>query len=184
MKFIEMEKKLLISRQEYDQILAMLDGQKVINTEQINYYYDTHDEEFRRRNITCRIRQKDEKLTGTVKEHICNGVSVEKPFKVKELPNKIVVEGKSLLFKGQMITFRRVFQMCNTIELALDKNIYLGTIDYELELEYENCEEREAELYMKNLTSIITQNEKERTINSKSESFFERLNCIERSDTV
>lgn len=67
----ELEKKLLLTEDEYDYLMEHFGYEsplirKPIVT-QINYYFDTDDFSMNRQNTTCRIRLKDGKYKVTIK---------------------------------------------------------------------------------------------------------------------
>ena len=106
-------------------------------TVQINYYYDTEKGDMGARGVTVRVRQTGMSLSGTVKRHGKGGVSEETAFAVERLPDKLCYEGKTLHLMGSLVTQRTVFTF-DTCELCFDKNDYLGTEDYEIEVEWKN----------------------------------------------
>ena len=151
----------------------------------INYYYDTPELYFYKNNITVRIRQNGNSFEGTVKKHIFNGIhseSDEYDFPVQRLPGSVYLQGKKLCFKGQMITKRKVYFLTEGILLCIDKNIYLGKTDYEMELEYtsEMAQEAErikntADTWLKNFSGQL----REENLYSKSTRFFETARSME-----
>ena len=180
----ENEKKFMLSCEQYTELLNKL-GDSSNKTEQINYYYDTPDEEFRGGGITCRIRQKDDLLIGTVKQHEAGGDgSVEKHFKLGSLPYKMTVDNRQVALLGQLITFRTEYKLSDSMTLMLDKNIYLGTVDYELELEYQKQNEAEATRYIDELINSLGGIGKVTISQSKSERFYQKLHCVEELDSI
>ena len=67
----ELEKKLLLTEDEYDYLMEHLIYESPLIqmpiTTQINYYFDTDDFSMNHQNITCRIRLKDGKYKATMK---------------------------------------------------------------------------------------------------------------------
>ena len=176
----EFEKKFIINLVQLEKVSDFLKCFEAENSVQINYYYDTPNEVFRGHNITCRIRQKNELLVGTVKKHFVDGeCSVERHFKIRDLPYRMTVDGEKLILKGQLITFRTKYLVSESIELVLDKNIYLGVVDYELELEYKVGHKKEAEERINELLKRIANGKIEKNSLSKSERFFRKLNSID-----
>ena len=177
----ETEIKYILTREQYYSLKTSL-GNDHKQTEQINYYYDTEDEILRIHDITCRIRQKDESLTGTLKKHgRKDGISIEKNFKVKNLPNQMTIEHIRVRLMGQLITFRTEYVLSEHISLMLDKNIYLGTVDYELEIEYDkNYQEEADKLFKEFLSKLII--DVPQSADCKSERFFKRLHLVESVD--
>lgn len=184
MKEYESEKKLIISRKQYNDLFYRFIRESK-NFEQINYYYDTQTEIFRKRGITCRVRQKEDILVGTIKEHeIGSERSLERHFKLGCLPYKMIIDNEEVSLKGQLITFRTECELFDSMTLMLDKNIYLGTVDYELELEYQKDREDEVIRYIQTLTDVLGDIDKLFSPDSKSERFFKRLNFVQTINCI
>ena len=90
----------------------------------------------------------------------------------------------ALLFQGELDTYRINYIPQKNIRISLDENIYLTTIDYELEIEYNPKEEKTAARILNDiandlLTAGIIKNKEEfikraENAKSKSERFFEK----------
>ena len=174
MKTNEREKKRMLDKQEYDDLRAGIGGDRASEL-QINYYYDTETEYFKNHNITCRIRQKNQRLVGTVKRHGADGQeehSVEQSFFVKKLPQSLEVDGQRAYLKGCLITERIEVVLSANAVLFLDKNSYLGETDYELEIEYEKGHEGTAEGVMLLLDKLMLPKPTLSRVMSKSDRFF------------
>ena len=193
---IDNELKVMLSLEEYTKILNHFvpDVKMSIHT---NYYYDTSDLKMNRYGITCRIRKNSKGYIATVKNHL-----LKKRFKSTEheillgnsFNDKCFTRFNLILF-GCMRTERAVV-ISNNLKLMLDKNTYLNCTDYELEIEYfDNCE-GEAQLLLENINYILLTYRKKfeaknlrKRLNlskTKSQRFFERLqylNNIKRSMT-
>ena len=61
------EKKALLTKEEYDVMMASCKGMAV--EFQTNYYFDTDDMYMNRKGITCRIRAKNGTYKTTIKKH-------------------------------------------------------------------------------------------------------------------
>ena len=136
----ELENKRLMTKEIYDSLCHWC---KQIYRErknmQINYYYDTPDGSCNGSNITVRVRQQGDSLKGTVKYHGIENLShqsYEQTFTVYSLPMSMEFGGRGLSLMGQMVTERISVPVAEGVELMLDKNYYLGRVDYELELEF------------------------------------------------
>lgn len=132
----EYEKKLLLTREEYDCLLKYF-GKRKSWARQINYYFDTDDFSMNRQNTTCRIRLKDGTYQGTLKRHTA---TTERSEEIDiAVRNGIFDNGftdMGLKLQGYCVT-DRCFLLKNTIcDVVLDWNDYLGHVDYELEIEY------------------------------------------------
>ncbi len=77
----EHELKMMLTKDEHHFLLRFFDKLMVESGLQTNYYYDTRDGAMRKRNVTIRVRQKNNKLIGTVKRHLGGGnCSMEEHF--------------------------------------------------------------------------------------------------------
>lgn len=147
---IELEKKLLISKEEYDYLIERFgyDNQnfKKSTIKQINYYFDTDDFSMNRQNITCRIRLKDGKYKGVMKQHSHDSDhSTETEMAVHDGIISNAFTDMGLKLQGSLTTERCIILKNFNCEVALDKNMYLGYEDYELEIEYTPNHENDAE---------------------------------------
>jgi uncharacterized protein YjbK len=172
----EHELKIMLTQDEHHFLLRLLDKLMVESGLQTNYYYDTRDEVMRKRNMTVRVRQKNNKLIGTVKRHLDrDNCSTEEHFQVDTLPRVIMWDGMPLWLKGSLQTERKVFKVCDGIILMLDLNQYLGAFDYELEIEYSESLRKQAEGILMLIGSMVGKLVSNEVI-SKSERFFIGLN--------
>lgn len=142
---MEYEKKMMLDEKEYLFLKRNWchNGTMAV---QINRYYDTWDEKLRSRGITCRIRKNDGKCTATVKNHRtdCFDGSMEYSQQVRGLWDDEIFRSMGLTCKGMLTTERITLRISDGIEVMLDRNLYLSTIDYELEVEYATNMEMEA----------------------------------------
>lgn len=140
----EKEIKLLLTKETYEKIQSLFSFEKPYV--QTNYYYGHENMDPR---ITIRIRKKDD-LRLQIKIPVC----IDGSLHIKEeyegtideiydiLPSEKVkniydvgIDG-DLYLLGRLSTKRRICTLFPDIEIALDLNGYLGTVDYELEIEY------------------------------------------------
>lgn len=187
---IEMEKKILLSRDQYEYLMSLLGCNKPI-TKQINYYFDTEDLSMNQQNITCRVRLKDGKYMGTVKRHTSSAdCSTEVEVDVYNGIYNNTFTDMGLSFKGELVTERCIILRNFACEVVLDKNEYLGYTDFELEIEYAPAFEQQAirvlnmigECLGQNLSCNISNCDDSCTypVLSKSKRFFEKLSLVER----
>ena len=174
----EHELKMMLTKDEHHFLLHFFDKLMVELGLQTNYYYDTRDEVMRKRNVTVRVRQKNNKLIGTIKRHLdTDNCSMEEHFRVDTLPRVIVWDGVPLWLKGSLQTERKVFKVCDGIILMLDLNQYPGTVDYELEIEYSESLRDQAEGILMLTESLLGKQMNQKSV-SKSERFFRQLNLF------
>ena len=176
MVFDEYEIKYLISKKAYDKLLKVFFDSDSITFEQVNYYYDTYDQKMRDKNITARIREKDGKLMAVIKDHSA-GIehSKETRFRAESVSNMITYNGEKLYLYGELYTKRTEINICDGITLMLDYNKYLGTEDYEMELEYVPEFKEKANGIILTLQAILGLMETPELSKSKSERFFIKL---------
>jgi len=195
----ELEKKLLLTEDEYDYLMEHLGYespliQKPIIT-QINYYFDTDDFSMNRQSTTCRIRLKDGKYKATMKKHASGGdQSTETEMEIYNgLENNAFTE-MGLKLQGELVTNRCVVFKDKSCEAVLDKNEYLGQTDYELEIEYTPEHENDAQAILNVFRDMITRRKcflayKESlkdvpNVPSKSSRFFERMSSTKAVSQV
>lgn len=147
----EQEFKSLISKQKYEQIKNAYLWDKEFS--QVNYYYFDNNDYILNNEITVRIREKSDscKLQVKIPENIRSNVHIKNEFSMpidnvyqsidgnilKDLCGLDVGDVKR---KGELKTKRRTKQINESVKLFLDKNEYLNTVDYEVEIEYLNDE--------------------------------------------
>lgn len=186
----ELEKKLLLTEDEYDYLMEHLGyesplTQKPITT-QVNYYFDTDDFSMNRQNTTCRIRLKDGKHKATMKKHTSSGdQSTETEMEIYNGLESNAFTDMGLKLQGELVTQRFVVLKDANCEAVLDKNEYLGHTDYELEIEYTQDHENDAQAILKIFKDMLTRRKcflaykeslKEAPdVPSKSSRFFERM---------
>lgn len=135
----EYEIKVLLTEEEYNALCSNIQNiqETVIQT---NYYYDTLDMFFNKKGTTYRVRKVEDEFIATIKEHTSklfgHNCSKEISKKVKGINDIAFFGDTSLILLGKLITERRVCYEKNNCQIVLDKNIYLGNTDYELEIEY------------------------------------------------
>lgn len=171
---IEHEKKMLLSESEYTLLQGLLNSGRAQEYDQSNFYYDTVTNTLNRQNTTLRIRLKNGNLTGTRKTHRAGETrSTEEHFGVTDVPSGFAVDGQYVVLKGSLHTHRTEVHLSKDLTLFLDRNEYLDTVDYELELEYAADESR-AEGVMLLIGALLHRSDKMPS-SPKSERFFLRL---------
>lgn len=183
---LEYEKKIMLSADEYLSILMLMCKYVPMQT-QTNYYFDDNNFTMNKKGITCRIRAKDGKYKATVKNHNTDhsecSIEVDLVEKAEFDPQIFNVFG--LHHQGELVTDRVVMHKDSTCEVALDRNVYLGHTDFELEVEYCKGSEQRAKMLVENIAECLVATEQLTGIDellsrvgqkgSKSQRFFERL---------
>ncbi len=154
----EYEKKIMLTEGEYNAILTVF-GSGVDTIFQTNYYFDTEDLSMDAHDVTCRIRGKDGKYKTTIKHHNSGEVerSVEEyiceSFTFDPSPFKVL----GLQYQGELSTERKMLCRCKQYQVMLDKNTFLGCVDYELEVEYLPGYSRKALNYICNIGMTLAE---------------------------
>lgn len=146
---IEKELKVLLDKHTYKKVLNLFCWDNIITHH--NYYFSDEDYMLEKNKISVRVRKKDDNLKLQIKIPIKNKMALhikdEYEESIKQIPEVISSEKiKSITGKniknayriGTLITERYIAWYTDSIRICLDKNIYLKTIDYELEIEYIN----------------------------------------------
>ncbi len=148
MKSIEKEYKEVITREKYDQLLELFEWDNEV--QQVNYYYFDEKNLVVDKGITVRVRQINDKLILQIKTpvDVKGSLHIKKEFEkeINHLDKYISGHGIAELSalnigklecKGQLFTIRNIFAAGKTM-ICLDKNMYLGKVDYEVEVEYQD----------------------------------------------
>ncbi len=177
----EFEKKLMLSKEAYEYLRKNI-CQDACSFFQTNYYFDTDDFSMNKRGVTCRIRQKNGVYKATIKNHSVQKLdcSIEEDLAEKNYFDLNAFSSLGVHLQGDLVTERIVVFADNTCEMVLDRNIYLGTVDYELEIEYLlGFEEKATELLNEIISGLLRQgfavSRDEMQSISKSARFFEKL---------
>ena len=150
---MEFEKKILLTNEEYLILQKHLYGENE-GQQQTNYYYDTDDLSMNWQGITCRIREKDERFIATHKVHGTDH-SIEKSTLVMGISDLFPLSRIPLELKGTLTTKRHKWYRQNGITVFLDENVYLGAVDYELEIEYPEDNEFLAYLEIQRFAELL-----------------------------
>ncbi|HAN21173.1 MAG TPA: hypothetical protein DCP51_05795 [Clostridiales bacterium] len=142
----EFERKQIVTKEKY---IELHDNLKNFNSKQvlqINYYYDNDELYLYNNNQTLRVRQIEDKLKLEYKYNksdfnnlrICDEFTTYLISLPNVLKNPIKIEDMNTYKNiGVLITERTNYKL-NDFIVSLDKNLYLGIIDYEIEIESNN----------------------------------------------
>lgn len=187
----EFEKKMLLTEEEYDYLMEHLGHDSHLSSmpilKQINYYFDTDDLSMNRQSTTCRIRLKDGKYKATMKMHSEFGdQSTETEMEMRDGIRDNAFIDMGLKLQGELTTYRCVILKDEHCEVVLDKNEYLGMLDYELEIEYLPEYEKDAQAIYRVIFDMLIRRKcflacKESVsditnVPSKSTRFFDKMN--------
>lgn len=185
----EYEKKIMLTADEYLSFIAPM--QDHLPTEyQINYYFDDKELSMNKKGITCRIRAKNGKYKTTVKNHNADNpdCSIEVDLSEKAEFDPLIFNAFGLHYQGELVTERVIMHKDSACEVVVDRNVYLGHTDFEIEVEYCKRNERVAQRIIENIAKWLVATKHLKEIDeflarigqegSKSQRFFERLkNC-------
>ena len=167
----------MVSKETFDEVLAKCSNKCALlgHKLQINYYYDTLDDKLNEYKITVRVRENNNDMKLQIKKHISQQnfriESYEYSCNITELLQSVKIPDfkEELSLKGKLITDRIIYKCGNSSIICLDKNTYLGTTDYEVEIEVTEDEE----IYiLKDMEYFCFW---EMGVQSKSSRFFEKL---------
>ena len=153
---VEYEKKILLKKEEYH-VLKNLIFSECPDITQKNYYYDQKDFAFNKCGTTCRIRRKNKKWEITVKKHnaFTDGGNIENTRLFTGKYDDSWFRSIGLVCFGTLKTTRNVLSPCKYVLFMLDRNEYLNTEDYELEIEYAQDHEAEAQDEIKKIARLL-----------------------------
>lgn len=161
---IEKEVKILVDEKYYNNLRKAAEKLMGVESRQINYYFDTDKYDLYNNFLMLRIREKNDKYILTLKVvkkfsgNIRTADEIELPVKRNDIqklmdnPSEFIsyypeigktilqnakITFNRLLYKGSMTTWRMRFPF-NNLYFELDKNEYLGVLDYELECEIQD----------------------------------------------
>lgn len=161
MQEIEIERKNLLTKSEYDRIYTNYNLRDEKKFKQINHYFETASFDLKDKGAALRIRENGGKYTMTLKEPYQDGLlethvslteteaidfqSGNQPLP-KEIDNHLYALGVDpikLRYGGKLETIR-IEKQLDDLLLVLDESRYLGVHDYELEVEGSRVDQVEA----------------------------------------
>ena len=190
---LEYEKKILLTKEEFEALYNNL-CESLRSSLNVNYYFDTKNLNMNKKGITCRVRKKGDKYYTVIKRHSStnNGCSKEDIIDVQKRFDPEAFKCLGLSFKGCLITERYTVLEDTFCKVVVDRNIYLGKTDFELEVEYfKGCETEAYQIINRiaeklgSLNKIYSPYEliqREGKSKSKSERFFERYSEVNKNE--
>lgn len=145
---LEKEYKIMLDKNGYAYVNEAFSWDK--DYIQTNYYYDTKDMYMHRNSISFRIREKNQMLRLQAKiPDVLNNDSLyscknEHEYEISDIPQSIPsqsvkeyisMETGDVFLLGHLKTYRKEARL-DEVLVCLDKNEYLDTVDYELEIEF------------------------------------------------
>ncbi|BED91843.1 MAG: CYTH domain-containing protein [Candidatus Improbicoccus pseudotrichonymphae] len=148
---IEKEFKILITKKKYEELNDAFNWDESV--EQENFYYVDAKRVLKKKKINVRVRKDEKKILLQIKSsvnsegnlHISNEMEEEikeVPFKINSdfLEKRIGTNVGELYLIGFLKTYRKECHWDKFTIICLDESSYLGTVDYELEIEFTNQE--------------------------------------------
>ena len=153
---LEYEKKIMLTKEEYTSIITLMRKYKPV-VYHTNYYFDDDNFSMNKKRITCRIRAKDGKFKSTIKIHgmqnsDCN---IEQDLFEKTEFDCTFFKALGLQLQGELTTERIIVYKDSCFEIVMDRNTYLGQLDYELEVEYRKESEDKIQSILKNIAEVL-----------------------------
>lgn len=150
---IEIEAKVLITKEDYDKLIKIYDSQKLDEFDQTNYYIESKNLDLKKLGVGLRIRKKNNTYVMTLKAPMSEGLLEKNASLTVEQYNSFKENGyfpecsikefvKMLGFDPDMLKIRAQLKT-HRIEILLDegkhvfsidKNEYNKIVDYELEM--------------------------------------------------
>ncbi len=168
---IEIEAKVLISSEEYENIINTYAGKVIAEYDQVNYYIDSDDFDLKNIGVGLRVRLKDGIYTLTLKAPMSEGlleknnslteVQFNALFKkgvlpecdIKEFVKMLGKDPETLKVQTVLITHRKEIMVEDeNINFSIDKNKYNDLVDFELECSGNSLSR--AKDYLKRLCSV------------------------------
>jgi len=149
---IEIEAKVLVNEEEYQNIISIYEDKITGEFDQTNFYIDSNDFDLKKIGVGLRVRMRDNIYSLTLKAPMAEGLLekenpiTEAQFRalqkkniipecdIKEFIKMLGIDPDILKVQTSLLTTRKnIYVEDETISLCLDKNIYNGLTDYEIE---------------------------------------------------
>ena len=152
---IEIEAKVLLSKKDYERLLANITFNPQVKVQE-NYFLDSEDRELKKYGMLVRLRRREGRNKLTMKAPLSEGLLDKSQMLTDEetnalLENNIFPRGDILDFLEILhidssrfqvlaeLTTERYEGIYEGFEINISKNIYSGTVDYELECDSDSA---------------------------------------------
>ena len=152
---IEIEAKVLLSKKDYERLLANIPFNPQVKIQE-NYFLDSEDRELKKYGMLVRLRRREGRNKLTMKAPLSEGLLDKSQMLTDEetnalLENNIFPRGDILDFLEILhidsarfqvlaeLTTERYEGIYEGFEINISKNIYSGTVDYELECDSDSA---------------------------------------------
>ena len=151
----EIEAKVLLSKKDYERLLANIPFNPQVKVQE-NYFLDSEDRELKKYGMLVRLRRREGRNKLTMKAPLSEGLLDKSQMLTDEetnalLENNIFPRGDILDFLEILhidsarfqvlaeLTTERYEGIYEGFEINISKNIYSGTVDYELECDSDSA---------------------------------------------
>ena len=152
---IEIEAKVLLSKKDYERLLTNIPFNPQVKVQE-NYFLDSEDRELKKYGMLVRLRRREGRNKLTMKAPLSEGLLDKSQMLTDEetnalLENNIFPRGDILDFLEILhidsarfqvlaeLTTERYEGIYEGFEINISKNIYSGTVDYELECDSDSA---------------------------------------------
>ena len=148
---LKFKKNYLLTAEQFNHLFKQLKGD-FFETSFIYYLYDTEDLKYNKKDITLCICEKQAQFVCTITRNKFNSEFgyLEKTIEINSVDDDSMFKSLDLVFKGMMVIQRVEVISLHSTAIYLDRNIYLDTKDYELEIVYDSGNESDA-IRLKNI---------------------------------
>ncbi|MCI2069137.1 MAG: CYTH domain-containing protein [Bacilli bacterium] len=151
---IEIEAKVLLTKEEYEKVYASLRMNDSMTHSQTNFYIDSKDRTLKNNGVALRIREKKGEYVLTMKTPLSEGLLEKNQAlkdkeamsminlnrfpegEIKEFLEVLDIDTSTLVVLAKLTTLRTEIDNPNEEEeISLDENTYGHKVDYELEVD-------------------------------------------------
>lgn len=133
------KKRILLTEKEYQKLVKQF-SDTAKKTIEKRHYYDTADYELSDSGIICQITEINNSFVASIKTRTSNK-EIEKVKSVYSEKDNSLFYKFHALYQGVLVTNRITLFVNNDYVVAIDKNEFLETVDYELEINYYDLNE-------------------------------------------
>ena len=152
---IEIEAKVLLSKKDYERLLANIPFNPQVKVQE-NYFLDSEDRELKKYGMLVRLRRREGRNKLTMKAPLSEGLLDKSQMLTDEETNALLEN--NIFPRGDILDFLEILHIDSSrfqilaelttetyegiyegFEINISKNIYSGTVDYELECDSDSA---------------------------------------------
>ena len=152
---IEIEAKVLLSKKDYERLLANIPFNPQVKVQE-NYFLDSEDRELKKYGMLVRLRRREGRNKLTMKAPLSEGL-LDKSQMLTDEETNVLLEN-NIFPRGDILDFLEILHIDSSrfqvlaeltteryegiyegFEINISKNIYSGTVDYELECDSDSA---------------------------------------------